>query len=357
MMQPQTSLLKNLLHPAPLCIEPNFTHESRLNTAIMSPFGYYTTSDMVVDEFADQIKGRVFLITGPSDKSLGGYAATSIAKKSPAHIILVSRNKAKVDPVLKDIASIDASIKTSFFQCDLADLNSVRNAAGEINADASIGHIDVVLNSAGVMYISEYTLDRYGRELTLSACHIGHFLLTNLIMPKILAAGKGARIVSVTSRGHTIGPFRFDDWNFSGGKAYDGWSAYGQAKTANILFAVELADRLADHGITAVSVHPGSILGTGLTTHMNLEEDLKNLDPTTVRNTGKHFVSDGPPKNISEGAAAMLAAMLDPFFDRHSGALSQDCQVACAHAYASDKGNARKLWHLSEEWVGQKFDP
>ena len=78
-------------------------------------------------------------------------------------------------------------------------------------------------------------------------------------MPKILAAGPGARVVNVSSKEHRTSPFRFDDYNFSGGKEYDGWSGYGQSKTTNILFSVELARRLADKGIKAYSAHPGGI--------------------------------------------------------------------------------------------------
>ncbi|KAL7620788.1 hypothetical protein AAE478_009786 [Parahypoxylon ruwenzoriense] len=326
----------------------------------MSPFGFDTICDEVATAFADQIKGRIFLITGTTAGGLGANAATTLARQRPAHIILVGRNKAKVEPVLQEIASITPAIKTSFVTCELSDFDSVRAAAKEINDDAAISHIDVVINNAGVMAIREYTLDKQGYELGLSANHLGHFLLTNLILPKILAAGPGARIVNVSSQGHQIGPFRFSDWNFSKGAAYEPWTAYGQSKTANVLFAVELARRLAGHGARAYSVHPGSVLGTQLGVHLQ-EADFRAIPEITRRNTGHDFggafggVFDRL-KQLPQGTAPLLAAALDPAFDDRSGAYVVDCQIEPAEPYAEDPDNARKLWALSEELVGQKFD-
>ncbi|KAJ9134304.1 Retinol dehydrogenase 13 [Pleurostoma richardsiae] len=322
----------------------------------MSPFGFNTTSEEVVSAFAGNVRGRTFLITGPSAKSLAAYAATSLAKESPEHIILVGRNKAKIDPVIDAIKATDAKVKVIFVQCDLSDQDSVRKAAGEINSNPDIKKIDVVINCAGVMDIEEYTLDKKGNELTFSANHIGHFLLTNLIMPKILAAGKGARIVNVTSHGHRVSPVRFDDPAFSGGKTYDGWSAYGQSKTANMLFSVELARRLADRGVYSFSVHPGGILDTGLAQHLEMKA-FDQINEIAIRNTGRPFQVDHPFKTTSEGTSSILAAALDPAFESQSGIFIQDCQAGSPFEYAVDPENAKKLWTLTEELVGEKFSP
>lgn len=118
------------------------------------------------------------------------------------------------------------------------------------------------------MGVTEYTLTPEGIESQFGANHIGHFLLTSLLMPKIEAAGPGARIVNLSSSGHQLGEVRLDDYNFNNGKAYDPWAAYGQSKTANILFSVSLAEKLASRGILAFAVHPGSIAVTGLGTHV-----------------------------------------------------------------------------------------
>ncbi|OTA94086.1 hypothetical protein M434DRAFT_10991 [Hypoxylon sp. CO27-5] len=322
----------------------------------MSPFGFHTPSEDLAKAFADRIKGRTFLITGTTAKGLGAHSAITLAREGPAHLILVSRSKARSEPVLQEIAAINPSVKTTFITCELSDFDSVRAAAAQINNDDSIPHIDVVINNAGIMAIKEYTLDKQGYEITLSSNHLGHFLLTNLIMPKILAAGPGARIVNVSSKGHRISPFRFDDYNFSGGKEYDGWSAYGQSKTANILFSVELARRLADRGVKAYSAHPGGIFNTNLGTHLE-QGAWDDIEKVTLKNTGQTFGGvDWPPKTLSEGTSPLIAAALDPGFDDKSGAFIQDCQIGEPLEYATDPENARKLWELSKKLVGQKFD-
>lgn len=184
----------------------------------MSHFTAQTTGEDVCEAFPTQVKGKTFLITGTSANGLGAKFATILANYSPAQIILVSRSKSKVDPVVDEIKSIDSNISVKFVPCELSDQDSVRSAAEMIISDAEIKKIDVVVNNAGVMALLEYQVDKRGNEMQFSANHLGHFLLTNLIMPKILAAGAGARIINLTSLGHRIGPFRFDDPKFSDGK-------------------------------------------------------------------------------------------------------------------------------------------
>ncbi|KAK3310028.1 retinol dehydrogenase 13 [Chaetomium strumarium] len=321
----------------------------------MSPFNFHTTGEEVVSAWPEHIKGRTFLITGPSNKSLAAGAAIDLAKKAPEHIILVGRNKAKIDPVVEQIRSVGAGVQVTFVQCDLSDHDSVRKAADEINANGAIQKIDVVINCAGVMNIHDYTLDKQGIEMTFSACHVGHFLLTNLILPKVLAAGKGARIINVTSVGHTIGPVRFDDPNFSAGAAYDPWSAYGQAKTANILYSVELSRRLADRGVVSNAPHPGGIAETGLVRDTEMHE-FDAIGPIAVRNTGREFRLDHPFKTIDGGVSSILAAALDPGFADKPGIYIRDCQPQTPYEYAADPEAAKRLWALSEQLVGQKFD-
>lgn len=184
----------------------------------MPKFTNVTTAEEACEAFTSRINGRNFLITGTSARGLGAKCTTALAKHSPAQLILVSRNRAKVEPVIDEIHSIDAHVDVKFVPCELSDQDSVRKAAGDILNDTRIKHIDVVINNAGIMAAAEYEVDSRGNELQLSANHIGHFLLTNLIMPKIIAAGPGARIVNHTSHGHGLSPFRFDDPNFGEGK-------------------------------------------------------------------------------------------------------------------------------------------
>ncbi|KAI1094032.1 retinol dehydrogenase 13 [Rostrohypoxylon terebratum] len=321
----------------------------------MSPFDFHTQSEEVAKAFSDRIKDRTFLITGTSSKGIGAQAIRALAQESPSHLILVSRSKLRTEPVLADIARANPNIKTTFVTCELSDFASVRAAAAQINNDASIPHIDVVINNAGVMAVQEYTLDKQGHELTLSSNHLGHFLLTNLLMPKILAAGPAARIVNVSSIGHRIAPFRFEDYDFGGGAEYDGWSAYGQSKTANILFSVDLARRLAGRA-RAYSVHPGGVHGTGLSAHLEATA-WSGIEIATMKNTGRSFGVIGDDlKTLSGAASSLLAAALDPEFDDKSGSFIEDCQIHIPLEHATNPDNARKLWELSEKLVGQKFD-
>ncbi|KAL7625839.1 hypothetical protein AAE478_005062 [Parahypoxylon ruwenzoriense] len=323
----------------------------------MTTFDATTTSEQVIEAFAPQIKGRAFVITGAGMPSIGSQIAVSLAKGSPSHIIIASRTAKKVDPVLENIAKIDSTIKAIFVQVDLTDHDSVRRAAGEILA--AVPKIDVLINSAGNMAIKEYTLDKQGIEIQLSANHLGHFLLTNLLAPALLAAGSGsggARIVNLTSIGYLLSPFRFDDWNFSGGKTYDHWTGYGQAKTANILFSFGLTKRLKDHGVTSTATHPGSNTETQLGSHLTFD-DYGDVPLTMKRNRGKEWEWESPRfKTTTQIAATSLIAALDPELPAKSPAYLANSQIHELEDHAKDPESVEKLWKLSEELVGQTFE-
>lgn len=183
---------------------------------------------------------------------------------------------------------------------------SVRAAASEINV--SVSKIDVLINNAGIMGV-KFSLTAENVESHLGANHIGHFLLTNLLVPKLEASGGGARIVNVSSAMYQLSPVMFDNYNFSDGKTYDAWIAYGQSKTANILFAVALARKLEKKKIKSYSLHPGVIQTTGLS----------GVDPAAWPIVGSMFESKKlelpKEKNIEQGCATTLAAALDPALD------------------------------------------
>jgi NAD(P)-dependent dehydrogenase (short-subunit alcohol dehydrogenase family) len=296
------------------------------------------------------------VVTGASVNGLGAETAVSLAHGKPAHLILLARSQTRVDPVIARIKEVDASVKATFVAVSLDDLDSVRQAAATING--SIDKLDVLINNAGIMAIRDFTTNKDGIEIQFATNHLGHFLLTKLLMPKILAAGPGSRVVNLTSLGHKIGPVRFDDYNFSEGKEYDEWSGYGQSKTANVLFAVGLANRLRSHGIQAYSVHPGGIFSTNLSSHMtDVHASLALIEPIAQKNTGRHFPLDAEePKQIEQGVNTTLIAALDPRIEAQSGAYLADAQVAPAYEYAADPDNAERLWKLSEQLVGEKFD-
>ncbi|KAI4098903.1 MAG: hypothetical protein LQ339_006209 [Xanthoria mediterranea] len=325
------------------------------------PWEATATSEQVVAAYAAQVKDRTFVITGAGQPSIGSSMATELAKASPAHILIASRTAAKVDPVLSAIRSINPSIKATFVQLDLSNHTSVRKAASDILA-ATGSKIDVMINSAGNMALKEYTQDDQGIEMQMSANHVGHFLLTNLLVPALLAgaqAPSGARIVNVTSGAYQISPVRFDDAAFSGGRAYDPWTAYGQAKTAQILFAHGITNRLKQQGVVSFACHPGSNMDTNLGAHLTMD-DYGDMVSMTKRNTGNEFffnVGDEPRfKTYEQIAATPLIAALDPELTAKAPAYLQNNQVvqpAVSHAYESE--HVEKCWKLSEGLVGQEF--
>jgi NAD(P)-dependent dehydrogenase (short-subunit alcohol dehydrogenase family) len=215
-----------------------------------------------------------------SPESIGSSIALSIASQAPAQLLLASRTQYKLEEVLKTVRDAYPDVPVALVALDLMSQESVKVAAAEI---ASLtDRLDLIINNAGVMSQTRITT-KEGIEGQFGSCHIGHFLLTNLLMPQVLAAAKSSspgatRVVNLTSLGHRISPVRFSDYNLTGKEVppeeknpgplplmfqknapdgYNGWVAYGQAKTANILFSVALNERMKGKGIASYAVHPG----------------------------------------------------------------------------------------------------
>ncbi|KAH8722582.1 hypothetical protein GQ44DRAFT_807363 [Phaeosphaeriaceae sp. PMI808] len=323
----------------------------------------------VAKAFADNINGKNVLITGVSPESIGSSIALSIASQSPALLLLASRTQNKVEEVLKTIRDKYPDVVAGIVLLDLMSQESVKVAAAEV---ASLtDRLDLIINNAGFMNQSR-TTTKEGIEGQFGVCHIGHFLLTNLLAPKLLAAATSSnapgstRVINLTSLGHRISPVRFSDYNLTGKEVppeeknpgplpplfqvnaddgYNGWVAYGQAKTANILFTVGLNDRLNKRGITSYAVHPGSIW-TGL--GRNLDAD----GEAAIRNTSPFW------KNYDQGAATVLVAALDPALNvaESKGVLLHDCQLFEAAPHATDPNMMERLWTLSEKLSNNKFN-
>ncbi|KAJ5199507.1 hypothetical protein N7491_011286 [Penicillium cf. griseofulvum] len=312
----------------------------------MPAFNFSTTGSDVIAALPDRVSGKTFVITGASHGGLGAHTALYLATANPAEIILLGRSKEKISPVMKEISEASPSTIVRFIKIDLMSCASVSAAAAEINA--TVSKIDVLINNAGIMGVS-FALTAENVESHLGANHIGHFLLTNLLVPKLEASG-GARIVNVSSAMYQFSPVLFDDYNFSDGKTYNAWTAYGQSKTANILFAVALAKKLEKKGINTYSLHPGVIHATGLSA---------GVDPTAWPIVGSMLESlkmEMPEeKTMEQGCATTLAAALDPALDDQSGSFLNDCNPEKVLYYACDASNAEKLWTLSEKIVSEKF--
>ncbi|MFD7642048.1 oxidoreductase [Kitasatospora sp. NPDC059795] len=231
---------------------------------------------------------------------------------------------------------------------DLADLGSVRAAAARIAE--LLPRIDLLMAVAGVMATPGRRVGP-GWESQLAVNHFGHFALACALYPLLAAAPDGARVVVNSSAGHALTEFRWQDPHFGAG--YDKWLAYGQAKTANSLFAVHLDALARADGVRAFTLHPGRII-TGLQREMTLREQVERgwVDERgTVIGAGF--------KSPSQGAATGLWAATSPLLAGHGGLYLEDCEVARpaapgtpmddggVHAHAVDPEAAARLWELS----------
>jgi NAD(P)-dependent dehydrogenase (short-subunit alcohol dehydrogenase family) len=243
---------------------------------------------------------------------------------------------------------------------DLASLASVRAAAAEVTRRHPAIHL--LIDNAGVMACPPArTAD--GFEMQFGTNHLGHFLFT-LSLLDALRTGAPSRVVVLSSAGHRVSPIRWDDLDFDDGE-YHNWTAYGQSKTANALFALELDRRLGAEGVHAFSVHPGVIL-TELGRHMGPADFEWMAERASRRSQSEADVggeADAPFtfKSPEAGAATSVWAATAPELEAHGGADLEDCQVAevvdgddaatGVAPWAADPVQAARLWELSEELV------
>ncbi|KAI0049358.1 NAD(P)-binding protein [Auriscalpium vulgare] len=235
---------------------------------------------------------------------------------------------------------------------DLDSLASVKAAAVTYGIIYLL-RIQVLINNAAVKVSKALTLTE-DVECQFHANFLAHYLFTNLILGRIKAAASAdffTRIVNVSSSSHAFGPVRFEDYNFSDG-SYHHLSAYGQSKTANILFTVELAKRYAKDGILLFSLHPGAIWTPGV---LGVKEELIALG--AIDEDGNPKPGSEEFKSLSSGVATHIVAAFDLSIKDQSGAYLVNCQVRndLVSQHAVDPENAAKLWALAEKLVGQTF--
>ena len=313
------------------------------------PFGHDTTTDEVLEGI--DLSGKLALVTGGSG-GLGLETARALASRG-ARIITTVRDFAKGDAALKSIRDSTGNDQLEMEELELGSVASIRAFAERFLAREEPLHI--LVNNAGVM-ACPFETTKDGFELQFGSNHLGHFLMTCLIAPT-LVQGAPARVVSLSSMGHHRGPVDFDDPNFER-RPYDKWLAYGQAKTANILFAVELERRLGPRGVHAYAVHPGVIM-TDLARHL-VPEDLEEMrERAAARGTELKL------KSVEAGAATSVYAATAPELEGRGALYLEDCHVAevddrenapCGvRSYALDPDAAKRLWALSEDLLGETF--
>ncbi len=290
------------------------------------------------------LAGKIAIVTG-GYSGIGVDTVAALAKAG-ARVIVPARNKEKAEAALKSVSG-----QVEIGAMDLADLASVDRFAGAMRAALPALHI--LINNAGVMACPETRIGR-NWESQFATNHFGHYTLTRGLLP-LLRAAKGARVVSLSSTGHKRTDILWDDWNFQRAP-YEKWTAYGQSKTANALFAVGLDAREQANGVRAFAVHPGGIM-TPLQRHLQKEEMVAMgwIDETgAVSEAARPFF-----KSTSQGAATSLWCATSPQLDSMGGVYCEDCDVAeiaganeprhrTVRTYAVSAEGAEKLWTLTE---------
>ncbi len=274
--------------------------------------------------------GRTVIITG-ANSGLGAVTARELAAKG-AKIVMAVRNTGKGDAAARQM---NGAVEVR--RLDLQDLSSVREVADGVDA------ADVLINNAGIM-AAPYALTADGFESQIGTNHLGHFALTNLLLPKLTD-----RVVTVSSMAHWAGRIDFDDLNWKK-RRYSPWLAYSQAKLANLLFTSELQRRLDAAGtpLRALAVHPGY-------SHTNLQG-------ATGRKLGDALMSAATRVVATDadfGARQTLYAASqdlpgDTFIGPRFGYLGRTQPVRRSRR-AKDAATATALWELSEQLTGTKF--
>jgi len=327
----------------------------------MANFGKDTTTDEVLDGV--DLSGRRVVITGAAS-GLGRESARALAAHG-ARVTVLARSASRAGEGVDALRAMVPGAEVEAGVVDLADLTSIRTFAADFLARHDA--IDVLINNAGIMACPfGHTVD--GFETQFGTNHLGHFLLTALLSPALLR-GDAPRVVTLSSAGHSRSDIDLDDPNFESTE-YSAWVAYGRSKTANALFARELATRGGPAGVLSFSVHPGGII-TDLGRH--LTEDLMNemLSFATVRTAAAEETTGDDEgglgfefKTVEAGAATQVWAATAPELADHNGAYLADCGLGVLGAnpgangflpYLLDDDHAAALWDRSEQLVGQAF--
>ncbi|GAA0587302.1 SDR family NAD(P)-dependent oxidoreductase [Kribbella sandramycini] len=306
---------------------------------IGSGFGADSTADDVLDGI--DLTGKLAIVTG--GYSGLGLETTRALTKAGAHVVVPARRRETAEGALSGISGVELD------ELDLGDLASVRAFADRFLASGR--SVDFVIDNAGIMATPETRVGP-GWEAQFATNHLGHFTLINRLWQALVADG-GGRVISVSSSGHRRSDIRWDDLEFRQG--YDKWAAYGQAKTANILFAVHLDALGKDSGVRAFALHPGGIL-TPLQRHLARDEMV-----------GFGWIdADGNPinpafKSPEQGAATQVWAATSPKLEGHGGVFLEDCEIAHpstddtpgVRPYAINPTAAARLWSVSADLTGE----
>jgi NAD(P)-dependent dehydrogenase (short-subunit alcohol dehydrogenase family) len=322
----------------------------------MPAYGPTTTTDEVLDGV--ELTGRRVVVTGAAS-GLGKESARALAGHG-ASVTVLARSPDRAAGAVADLDALVPGADLEAGVVDLADLSSVRAFADTFLATHD--SVDVLVNNAGVM-ACPFGRTTDGFETQFGTNHLGHFLLTALLAPALLAS-PAPRVVTLSSAGHSRSDVDLGDPNFETTE-YSPWIAYGRSKTANALFARELAHRTGDQGLLSFSVHPGGII-TDLGRHLTDEliHEMAEFAKERASRAGADQASGITWKSVEAGAATQVWAVVARELVEHNGAYLADCGLGVLGAnpgvngfmpYLLDDDHAAALWELSESLVGTKF--
>lgn len=312
---------------------------------LRSGFGPETTAEEIMAGL--DLGGKTVIVTG--GHSGIGLETTRVLANAGATVVVGARDLAKARQNLADLKSVRV------LPLDLADPASIDWFADEFLR--TNWALDILINNAGIMAIP-LKRDSRGYEMQFATNHLGHFQLTLRLWHALKNAG-GARVVTLSSFGHRYSQVNLNDPNFTQ-RPYEKWAAYGQSKSANSLFSVELDRRGKEDGIRAFAVHPGRITTTDLIRHLS-EDDLKAAG--VIPDDHGVYRSQVSLKTIEQGAATTIWCAVSPQLDGRGGLYCADCDISplvpdnntFSHGvrrWAVNKDTARALWDLSEQLTG-----
>ncbi len=288
-------------------------------------FGYSSTAEDVTQGLA--LAGKTILVTGCNSGL--GLESMRVLTLRGARVIGAARTEAKAIEAGRSVGGDTIGIV-----CELADPKSVRACVAAIKQKGY--RLDAIIANAGIMALPKLQT-AFGYELQFFTNHIGHFILVTGLLDSLAPDG---RVVMLSSSAHQMAPkggIAFD--NLDGAKGYGAWTAYGQSKMANLLFAKELARRLQPGKQTAYAVHPGVI-------KTNLTRSMATISATVFRTVGGPFM-----KSVPEGAATQVFCAVNPKATKFNGEFLADSNIAKCRAEGNDPALARKLWERSEAIV------
>jgi NAD(P)-dependent dehydrogenase (short-subunit alcohol dehydrogenase family) len=314
---------------------------------LASPFGYRSTALEVVDGI--DLSGKAALVTG-GYSGLGTETVRALAAAG-AKVFVGAR---RPDKAADDLADVSGTFE--IVPLDLSDPASIDACAAELAEHTD--RLDILINNAAIMACPK-ALDQRGYESQFATNHLGHFQLAARLWPLLKAAG-AARVVALSSSGHARGGLDLADLHFAH-RDYDKWTAYGQAKSANALFALWLDHLGAAHGVRAFAVDPGGIR-TPLQRHLTMEEQIAMGWYDKDGNLNPLF------KTTEQGAATSVWCATSPLLDGQGGAYCADCNIAApwqegnppyvgVHPHVRDEALAEALWAKSEELTNISFRP